>query len=310
MSHRRPARRGSLRTRVTDRRRGCAVSRRRRAREGTVYAVSRVERYLECPFKYFAGQVLQLEEEREDESGLTALERGQLLHGVFEAFFEAWSARGRSGVTADDLDEALALFEEVAEAAAAGLARGRPRARAHLSARLGRRTGTRRAGVCRRDRAGHRRDGAAARVRVRRHVRASKGSRGARASGAGQGDRIDLLDGRHAAGRGLQARARAEAGARAAAADLRDLAAQQISQAQRGTRCRLPAPATSPSRRRTRSSISPASPAMSRPRCAMASSDSSTRSPASRRRIPAEPDEPWTLHPLRIPACLPEGLRR
>ena len=88
-----------------------------------MYAVSRVERYLECPFKYFAGQVLQLEEEREDESGLTPLERGQLLHGVFEAFFEAWRARGRSGVSADDLDEALALFEDVAEAAAAARCR-------------------------------------------------------------------------------------------------------------------------------------------------------------------------------------------
>jgi CRISPR/Cas system-associated exonuclease Cas4 (RecB family) len=85
------------------------------ARDGIVYAVSRVERYLECPFKYFAGQVLQLEEEREDESGLSALERGELLHGVFESFFEAWRERGRSGVSAGDLDEALALFEEVAE---------------------------------------------------------------------------------------------------------------------------------------------------------------------------------------------------
>jgi hypothetical protein len=85
------------------------------AREGIVYAVSRVERYLECPFKYFAGQVLQLEEEREDESGLSALERGQLLHGVFESFFDAWRERGRTGVSADDLDEALALFEDVAE---------------------------------------------------------------------------------------------------------------------------------------------------------------------------------------------------
>ena len=84
-------------------------------REPTVYAVSRVERYLECPFKYFAGQVLQLEEEREDESGLSALERGQLLHGVFESFFDAWRARGRAGVSAGDLDDALALFEEVAE---------------------------------------------------------------------------------------------------------------------------------------------------------------------------------------------------
>ena len=84
-------------------------------RDPGVYAVSHVERYLECPFKYFAAQVLRLEEEREDESGLTPLERGQLLHGVFEAFYRAWHARGRSGVSTGDLDEALNLFEEVAE---------------------------------------------------------------------------------------------------------------------------------------------------------------------------------------------------
>src|SRR6185436_4914189 len=59
--------------------------------------------------------VLQLEEEREDESGLSPLERGELLHSVFESFFEAWRERGRTGVSAGDLDDALALFEEVAE---------------------------------------------------------------------------------------------------------------------------------------------------------------------------------------------------
>ena len=84
-------------------------------REGGTYAVSHVERYLECPFKYFAGHVLRLEEEREDESGLTPLERGQLLHRVFEAFYVAWRERGRSAVTTADLEEALAVFEEVAE---------------------------------------------------------------------------------------------------------------------------------------------------------------------------------------------------
>ena len=84
-------------------------------RAAGVYAVSHVERYLECPFKYFAAQVLRLEEEREDESGLTPLERGQLLHGVFEAFSLAGHARGRSGVSTGDLEEALELFEEVAE---------------------------------------------------------------------------------------------------------------------------------------------------------------------------------------------------
>jgi hypothetical protein len=80
-----------------------------------VYAVSRVERYVECPFKYFAGQILKLEEEREDESGLTPQERGLLLHGVFEAFFTAWREKGHRAVTAGNLGDAVALFEEVAE---------------------------------------------------------------------------------------------------------------------------------------------------------------------------------------------------
>ena len=84
-------------------------------RPAEVYAVSRVERYLECPFKYFAGHVLQLEEEREDESGLTPLERGQLLHGVFEAFFAAWAERGESRITPANLGDAVSLFAEVAE---------------------------------------------------------------------------------------------------------------------------------------------------------------------------------------------------
>jgi ATP-dependent helicase/nuclease subunit B len=74
-----------------------------------------VERYLECPFKYFAAYVLRLPEERDEESGLTAQERGQFLHEVFEAFFAAWQASGRGSLTTEHLAEALALFELVAE---------------------------------------------------------------------------------------------------------------------------------------------------------------------------------------------------
>ncbi len=85
------------------------------ARRAETYAVSRVERFLACPFKYFAGHVLQLDEEREDESGLTPLERGQLLHGVFEAFFVEWRRRGGATITTDVLNDAVALFGEVAE---------------------------------------------------------------------------------------------------------------------------------------------------------------------------------------------------
>jgi ATP-dependent helicase/nuclease subunit B len=85
------------------------------AREAGVYAISHVERYLECPFKYFAAYVLRLPEERDEESGLTAQERGQFLHEVFEAFFTEWQASGHGSLTTERLAEALDLFARVAE---------------------------------------------------------------------------------------------------------------------------------------------------------------------------------------------------
>jgi RecB family exonuclease len=86
-----------------------------------VYAISHVERYLECPFKYFAARVLKLDEERDDESGLSPQERGQLLHDVFETFFAEWHARGGRAITADCLEDALELFDNVAERRLASL---------------------------------------------------------------------------------------------------------------------------------------------------------------------------------------------
>ena len=83
-------------------------------RAPSVYAVSHVERYLECPFKYFASYVLALDEERDVESGMTPQERGQFLHEVFEAFFRAWHARGGRQITATNVEEALGLFDEIA----------------------------------------------------------------------------------------------------------------------------------------------------------------------------------------------------
>jgi RecB family exonuclease len=86
-----------------------------------VYAVSHVERYLACPFKYFAARVLRLDEEREDESGLSPQERGQLLHEVFQTFFARWQERGGRAITADSLGDALELFTSVAESTLAHL---------------------------------------------------------------------------------------------------------------------------------------------------------------------------------------------
>ena len=44
-------------------------------------------------------------EEWPDEDGLTPLERGRLIHEVFEAFYAEWQKRGHRAVTADRLDD-------------------------------------------------------------------------------------------------------------------------------------------------------------------------------------------------------------
>lgn len=74
------------------------------------YRVSSVDRYVECPFKYFSERVLQLAEEREEASGMTPLERGTLLHSLFERFYRAWQDEGRGAITPETLPEALTRF--------------------------------------------------------------------------------------------------------------------------------------------------------------------------------------------------------
>ncbi len=78
------------------------------------YAVSALERYLECPFKYFARHVLGLEAEDDGEQTMTAEARGRFLHRVFEEFFREWGAENRGAITPETLDDALARFAEVA----------------------------------------------------------------------------------------------------------------------------------------------------------------------------------------------------
>jgi ATP-dependent helicase/nuclease subunit B len=77
------------------------------------YSVGALERYQDCPFKFFAADVLRLEEPPEDEPTLSARVRGKFLHELFQRFFEAWDARGAT-ITVDRMDEARALFEDVA----------------------------------------------------------------------------------------------------------------------------------------------------------------------------------------------------
>src|SRR5690606_33742018 len=91
------------------------------ARAPDVYRVSQIDRYVSCPFRYFAQHVLRLEEERREGVGLTPLERGSLIHSLLEQFYRRWQDEGHGAVTTANLPEAHALFADVTEAALAGL---------------------------------------------------------------------------------------------------------------------------------------------------------------------------------------------
>jgi RecB family exonuclease len=84
-------------------------------------SVSRLERYLKCPFQFYVANVLQVDEEPEDENTRSPLERGRFLHELFETFFHEWQARGRGRITAASMTEARELFVEVCEPALASL---------------------------------------------------------------------------------------------------------------------------------------------------------------------------------------------
>jgi RecB family exonuclease len=80
------------------------------ARPAERYRVSRVDHYVDCPFKYFAENVLGLPEERDEMAGLTPLERGNLIHELFERFYRAWDEERGGSITAATLPEAVERF--------------------------------------------------------------------------------------------------------------------------------------------------------------------------------------------------------
>jgi RecB family exonuclease len=89
-------------------------SRRRGATSGhaaPALSLSALERYQDCPFKFFAADVLRLEDPLEDEPSLSPRARGRFIHEVFQRFFAAWNGT----VTPETIDDARKLFVEVAE---------------------------------------------------------------------------------------------------------------------------------------------------------------------------------------------------
>jgi ATP-dependent helicase/nuclease subunit B len=78
------------------------------------YSLSALERYQDCPFKFFAADILRLEEVPEDESTMSPRARGRFIHEVFQRFYEAWDSRGGGAITSERIDEARALMAQVA----------------------------------------------------------------------------------------------------------------------------------------------------------------------------------------------------
>jgi len=91
------------------------------SRPATSYRVSAIDRYVACPFKYYAEHVLGLREELADSSGLTPIERGTLLHTLFEQFYREWQRQGERAITKANLPRALGVFSTVVDAALAAL---------------------------------------------------------------------------------------------------------------------------------------------------------------------------------------------
>ncbi|MEW5984021.1 MAG: PD-(D/E)XK nuclease family protein [Acidobacteriota bacterium] len=85
------------------------------------YRVSAIDRYLDCPFRYFAADVLRLAEEPEDEESLSPRTRGKLAHDALQRFFDRWQRSGRGAITVENLPDARRIFAQVVEELASTL---------------------------------------------------------------------------------------------------------------------------------------------------------------------------------------------
>lgn len=79
-----------------------------------VWSASRLNRYGNCPYGFFAEQILKLEARTDPEEGLDAVQRGSILHAILERLYGALAERG-IGTGADHVEEVLALLDDACE---------------------------------------------------------------------------------------------------------------------------------------------------------------------------------------------------
>ena len=83
--------------------------------ERTYYSISQLEEYGRCPFHYYARRMLHLSEPQEWEEELTALERGNVIHGALYHFYRERSKAGKIFITSPgEAEEAKARLVDYA----------------------------------------------------------------------------------------------------------------------------------------------------------------------------------------------------
>lgn len=92
-------------------------------REGLDLSPSAIESYLDCPYRWFVQRRLSLDAPDE---GFGSLERGTFVHEVLQSFYLRLREEGMERVTAEGRERALALIDEVFDAACAAQATRRP----------------------------------------------------------------------------------------------------------------------------------------------------------------------------------------
>ncbi len=81
----------------------------RRFGPGVVWSVSRLETYLQCPFRFLSTYLWQLEERQEPEMGMDAQQRGKFFHRALELIFR------RGADQAADAEALIAIWEKMAD---------------------------------------------------------------------------------------------------------------------------------------------------------------------------------------------------
>lgn len=79
-----------------------------------VYSATSLETYAQCPFRFFIGNVLRLEDLPDGEQNLSPADRGSAVHDILSTFYRRWLAAGQGHITPASIETATSLMQEIA----------------------------------------------------------------------------------------------------------------------------------------------------------------------------------------------------